>query len=303
MKTFWTVIALGVVLMGSTDQASGQLASSDATTSKRPRVSCADCHEQQVEAFGATKMGRLMLNAPRTDLERQGCRACHGDATAHEQSGGEDKQGMITFTRNDRTPVVTRNATCLQCHEKTARTMWIGSTHEQAQVACTSCHVVMTADVERGHMKKVDMVATCAQCHPQRRAQQMRASHMPVGEGKMDCASCHNPHGTPNEKLLIAPTVNDVCYSCHTEKRGPFLWEHAPVVESCANCHDSHGSNHEKMLKVAKPRLCQQCHDETRHPTTAQTTGGTRYVKNRQCVNCHINIHGSNHPSAPTFTR
>ena len=42
---------------------------------------------------------------------------------------------------------------------------------------------------------------------------------------------------------LKAASVNEQCYTCHTEKRGPFLWEHAPVRESCLNCHTPHGSN------------------------------------------------------------
>jgi DmsE family decaheme c-type cytochrome len=134
----------------------------------------------------------------------------------------------------------------------------------------------------------------------------MRFSHMPVGEGKMECTSCHSPHGSANEKLLIASSVNETCFSCHTEKRGPFLWEHAPVVENCANCHDSHGSNKEKMLKVARPRLCQQCHAGTGHPTQPRIVGrpsDVPFVFNRACSNCHFNIHGSNHPAGAFFTR
>jgi predicted CXXCH cytochrome family protein len=44
---------------------------------------------------------------------------------------------------------------------------------------------------------------------------------MPFKEGKLDCVSCHNPHGTASEKLLKANTVNDVCNSCHTEMAAP----------------------------------------------------------------------------------
>jgi predicted CXXCH cytochrome family protein len=80
---------------------------------------------------------------------------------------------------------------------------------------------------------------------------------------------------------------------------------HAPVNESCANCHDPHGSNHENMLKTAKPRLCQQCHIESRHPTSpyGRDTGSLKFVLGRQCLSCHANIHGSNHPSGFAFTR
>lgn len=113
----------------------------------------------------------------------------------------------------------------------------------------------------------------------------------------MTCSSCHNPHGTASEKLLKANSVNENCYSCHAEKRGPFLWEHAPVVESCSNCHEPHGTNHEKLLKIFRPRLCQSCHVVTRHRTEPFTRTNFR-VFNRSCANCHNGmIHGTNHPS------
>ena len=118
----------------------------------------------------------------------------------------------------------------------------------------------------------------------------------------MTCTSCHNPHGSVTENLLKANSVNKNCYTCHAEKRGPFLWEHPPVTENCTNCHEPHGSNHEKLLKISKPRLCQECHIETRHPTRPQDYR-TRFVFNRSCTNCHSEVHGSNHPSGRSFTR
>ncbi len=92
----------------------------------------------------------------------------------------------------------------------------------------------------------------------------LRSSHMPMREGKIVCTDCHNPHGSYSEKLLRANSVNENCYTCHAEKRGPFLWEHAPVRENCLNCHDPHGSINEYLLKslaaAAVPAL-PQCGD------------------------------------------
>ena len=101
----------------------------------------------------------------------------------------------------------------------------------------------------------------CLQCHQMRRAQLQRSSHMPYREGKVTCTSCHNPHGSPNPSQLIQSTVNENCYSCHAERRGPFLWEHPPVMENCANCHEPHGSSNPQLLKVRMPRVCDSCHD------------------------------------------
>lgn len=268
---------------------------------------CRGCHEDAFNTFGKTRMGRLFLKHPRDAWEQNACENCHGPGKAHvEAGGGKAIGGLISFAKDDPTPLEKQNAVCLRCHQRKARLFWEGSPHEMRDVGCTSCHVSMKDVSDRAGLAKPTVTELCSQCHLQKYAQQMRLSHMPLREGKMDCASCHNSHGTVTEKLVNANSVNEVCNKCHADKRGPFLWEHAPVVESCANCHDSHGSNHERMLKVPKVRICQQCHIESRHPThpyTSATAIESRYVVGRGCWTCHYNIHGSNHPSGFAFTR
>jgi DmsE family decaheme c-type cytochrome len=124
---------------------------------------------------------------------------------------------------------------------------------------------------------------------------------MPLREGKMVCTDCHNPHGSATAGLLRANSINDNCYKCHAEKRGPFLFEHAPVRENCLNCHDPHGSVNEYLLKVARPRLCSECHAAFGHglnsgPLVVQGIG-------RSCQNCHTEVHGTNSPSGPLLHR
>ena len=119
---------------------------------------------------------------------------------------------------------------------------------------------------------------TCFQCHKDRRAQMFRSSHMPMREGKMVCSDCHNPHGSTTEALLKKDSINDVCYTCHAEKRGPFLFEHAPVRENCLNCHDPHGSVNEFSLKLSRPRLCFECHQFGHGPTSRDQFGDSRWA-------------------------
>ena len=61
-----------------------------------------------------------------------------------------------------------------------------------------------------------------------------------VNEGVMQCADCHNPHGSfaPTWRMADRPRMvqqalgNETpCLKCHTDKRGPFVFEHR-VVES-----------------------------------------------------------------------
>jgi DmsE family decaheme c-type cytochrome len=281
---------------------------------------CQGCHEDAFNDFAKTRMGRLFLKHPRDTWEKQGCESCHGPGQAHvDAGGGKGVGGMISFAKDDPTPLARRNAICLRCHQGKARLFWEGSPHDNRNVGCTDCHMVMrdvlgpgSPGLPRQGLTKPDaglakptVYEVCRQCHLRQASQQMYNAHMPVREGKMDCSSCHNPHGTVTEKLLKANSLNDVCFQCHADKRGPFLWEHAPVVESCANCHSPHGSNHENMLVLPKPRVCQQCHIEARHPTSPQTTPPVpgEFVAFRACVTCHFNIHGSNHPSGYRFTR
>jgi predicted CXXCH cytochrome family protein len=92
----------------------------------------------------------------------------------------------------------------------------------------------------------------CATCHRVQVVKTERAvAHMPVREGKMSCSSCHNPHGSiSNVKALkVGSSIGESCMSCHTEMRGPMLWEHAPVRENCATCHDPDYPTQEQGLE------------------------------------------------------
>ena len=133
---------------------------------------------------------------------------------------------------------------------------------------------------------------------------------MPVREGALGCSSCHNVHGTGNVRLLKAgQSVTEFCVTCHAEKRGPFLWEHAPVTEDCLTCHDAHGTNNERMLKTKVPFLCQRCHVTSRHPPTVYdgfvlaTSASANRLVGTGCVVCHMQIHGSNAPSGKYLHR
>jgi len=114
-------------------------------------------------------------------------------------------------------------------------------------------------------------------------------------------------HGSAGPKLVKRDSINDTCYTCHAEKRGPFVHPHEPVAEDCSTCHNAHGTTVAAMLKARPPLLCQQCH--TPHAATGvglvpgQLTGATRgqnsvtIWQGRSCMNCHTQVHGSNNPS------
>ena len=260
---------------------------------------CLTCHAKSVAEFEKTLMGKI----GKTQKGKFECENCHGPGSAHVKAGGgRGVGGILSFGKDDPRSVEEKNGVCLACHQKGGRNYWAGSVHETRGVACTNCHTVMK-DVSRKRNLKTSVEAeTCYQCHQLKRAQMQYSSHMPVREGKLTCSNCHNPHGSITEKLIREASVNDNCYKCHAEKRGPLLWEHAPVRENCLNCHSPHGSNYENLLKVARPRICHECHSFA-HGTGGFGTPTTAYVLGKACGNCHSNIHGSNHPAGMFFLR
>lgn len=324
----WTVlISLAGMAWSQTEPAvSGKTGNGPAETQSSDYVGtevCITCHAEQNKSFEHTIMGNAMLLHAKTSQEKLGCEACHGPGKAHVDAGGGKDTIPVRFTKDSNTPVEDRNAACLSCHSKGNQMFWAGSPHQSRAMACTDCHQVhygsvaaryaalssLSSKESRYGQPPTEHVGTkmtqpelCLQCHQMRRAQLQRSSHMPYREGKVTCTSCHNPHGSPNPSQLIQATVNENCYSCHAERRGPFLWEHPPVMENCANCHDAHGSSNPQLLKVRMPRVCDSCHVTSRHPTQPQPLGSIKNF-NRGCTNCHSMIHGSNHPSGNAFLR
>ncbi|MBI2219951.1 MAG: DmsE family decaheme c-type cytochrome [Acidobacteria bacterium] len=264
---------------------------------------CARCHMKQLKAYREGPHGREWDE--RTPAASLGCETCHGPGQAHDDEPAEKGLLLRPFVK-----MSPREASefCLSCHNRGEHAQWQGSVHASRNVPCAGCHSIHDPKSTDGHLRGATIVATCARCHREKAAKLQRSAHMPVREGKMDCTSCHGPHGTTNVRLLKAGnTINESCLSCHAEKRGPFMWEHAPVRESCATCHDAHGSSNDRMLVAKAPMLCQRCHIVSRHPATiydrvALANRNNRLV-GRACVNCHPNLHGSNHPSGQYLER
>ena len=289
---------------------------------------CVSCHEDQNKRFLNTVMGKAFAK-PHTEDEKLGCEACHGPGKAHVEAGGDKAAIPVRFGKDSKNSVEELNHACFQCHKNGNRRFWSGSPHESRGMKCVDCHDGHAQRVARslgreaflperltdvGGLKK-SATEMCLDCHQLRKSQLQRSSHMPFREGKVTCMSCHNPHGTPNPAQLIQSTINENCYSCHAERRGPFLWSHQPVNENCDSCHEPHGSFNPQLLKARIPRLCQECHNEFAHGTGTYgyplgnvSAGGKQMgypgkTFNRGCANCHSKIHGTNAPSGTFFLR
>lgn len=295
------------------------LAGVDAQASK----ACIECHDEE-DLTDSSRHAHSHAKDPRTP----GCITCHGPSPTHVKKPDNAKERPrpdVTFGKKAHSPIATQNATCHGCHSKdTKRMLWAGSQHEQSDVACVTCHRNHT-NTDKA-LARATQTEVCYACHKEQRTQLMRPSRHPVPEGKMTCSDCHNVHGSAGPKLAKRDSTNDTCYSCHAEKRGPFVHPHEPATQDCASCHNPHGSTVAAMLKARPPLLCQQCH--TPHVAggvgavggqpgvlTPATPGGTaainaitggRNVVNmwqaRSCMNCHTQVHGTNNPSVTNPT-
>jgi len=289
-----------------------------ANYSRKGADTCLACHDEDsaVPILDIFKTPHAVKADKRTPFAQQQCESCHGPVGKHAKKRirkGQTRESMITFKPNSLIAVVERNRICSSCHKKIEKAHWQGSTHEVNEVACSDCHKIhVSKDPMLSNISQID---SCGSCHQSHKLASNRFSTHPLKYGQMGCSSCHDLHGSDNEKMLKNETANDTCFGCHAEKRGPFLWEHEPVSEDCGLCHSPHGSNQAGMLTQRAPFLCQNCHSSQGHPSLANDdsglierrfpplTTGSAFLLGKGCVNCHSKVHGSNHPSGSKLQR
>ncbi|MFZ2268743.1 MAG: DmsE family decaheme c-type cytochrome [Azonexus sp.] len=314
MKQWQRVLATGATILGLSLWVP---AHAEVDRSLKGDKVCTECHdENDNKAVLAIYKGKHGVKA---DGRTPGCQSCHGASEAHvktgpkkDEVGGKRAAVDITFGARSKLSSREQSEVCASCHKGDKRTHWNASQHDSADVSCVSCHTNHTHQDKV--LKKATQPQVCYTCHQEQRAEGRKLSHHPVGEGKVACSDCHNPHGSAGPKLLKKNTLNETCFTCHAEKRGPFLWEHQPVSEDCSSCHTPHGSNISPLLKSRAPFMCTECHDGPHNSKVpvAGNAGGTQNgftgvpsenYTGRACMNCHSMVHGSNHPAGALLHR
>ncbi|OGW53783.1 MAG: hypothetical protein A2Y81_11355 [Nitrospirae bacterium RBG_13_43_8] len=278
---------------------------------------CKECHFDLYSEYEKSIHNKKAISW--SPANREGCESCHGPGTEHIEKGGKGGVAIFGFTGQE--SARQRAARCLACHEETKTlAFWNMNRHSTEDVACNDCHSIHSAGGPE--LLKTAEPYVCFDCHRNIRAKTDKQSHHPIREGRMKCTDCHDPMGTfstlpmasysaydafGSNKMIKADAVNELCYKCHAEKRGPQVWTHPPVEESCLICHQVHGSNHSMLLDKRVPQLCQSCHDVEFSHVSAPYTKQSGFKGNapsnkfyaRSCLNCHTNIHGSNSRDFP----
>jgi DmsE family decaheme c-type cytochrome len=289
-------------VLGAAGQAKQQSHLKDAPPSPNASVNpsdyvgpetCTTCHAEESKKFDSNPHAKLALEHSGQGVT---CESCHGPGKAHVESGGDKTKILDLATANAKAA----DATCLGCHAG-AHPNFLRSPHAKADVSCLGCHTVHQAAPETV-LLKVKQPVLCFQCHTDIKPAFDMPFHHRVNEGLVKCSDCHDPHGTfGNNNLKSTADQNAICTKCHTETRGPFVYEHAAVkAEGCLGCHTPHGSQNARLLNMPNVNtLCNQCHSPVAAGTIHSMGAGSSELT--PCISCHTYIHGSN--INPAFLR
>jgi DmsE family decaheme c-type cytochrome len=266
-------------------------------------------HDKKQKDLAASTMGAQLSTL--SGMPLVDCETCHGPGSLAiegitEEKVQEDlKNGKETACNHEalidlkHMPAPALSLMCLKCHSANATFNlhnWNTSVHALNDVSCSDCHVIHAGpDLI---VRPRDTFEMCYKCHEDIRAEFSLPSHHPVPQQKLFCTDCHDTHGGSLDQHLRGDTIKEVCTRCHAEKEGPFIFEHADLMEDCLTCHGSHGTVNDNLLLYSEPFLCLQCHEGHR----VRTAGATSTTESKgafytRCTDCHSEIHGTDIPS------
>ena len=246
-------------------------------SSVKVRANHADC--QSCHRDAAAHLGDPMKAKPTKAIASETCLSCHATGKGHAKDANRmnfafsehnkagvqcsdchgihnskvSKQQNVGLTRVDRNSLL-----CATCHQDVLARFSMTSHHplKEGAISCTSCH-----QPHDGRQAALGgKTEQCAKCHQAVRGPFV-FEHPPAAE---DCGNCHNPHGTPNRRLLevAQPMLCLQCHSLPNNRHGQtgstsattagILAERVSgaVLRNCASCHGTiHGSAIDQHLR------------------------------------------------------
>jgi len=148
---------------------------------------------------------------------------------------------------------------CFRCHKEVESDFRKPFHHKvlEGGISCRDCHSGHgqrnTAEARRS---AEGLSALCARCHADKH-QPFVFEHLAITRSDEGCMTCHNPHGSVNNRMLVRSTVFQVCIQCHSEiglsadpSKGVFTHDLTnPRFQNCTVCHTQiHGSNTSRVF-------------------------------------------------------
>jgi predicted CXXCH cytochrome family protein len=209
--------------------------------------SCAQCHAEIVRDFATAAHARLTARGD--NAMHIGCEACHGPGSVHNESGGAHH----TIVNPEKSPEA-----CFRCHLEMRGRFSLPHHHPvpEGRLSCGDCHNPHKGQAAKGGgTALLSENENCQRCHMAQRGPFV-FEHEASREG---CLTCHDPHGTVNEKMLVQRNAT-LCLKCHFQQQttaGTIVIggrDHTSFLSrgTCwsAGCHEAvHGSQVNSSLR------------------------------------------------------
>lgn len=276
---------------------------------------CQSCHGPSTEHIKSSKnKPDLLFTGPRKASAQQqsdNCQNCHKGGGRNHWEGSKHNSNDVSCanchqvhrTAPDKVlSKVTQSEVCYNCHKTIRAQTHRISTHPIAEgkVACSDCHNTHGSAGPK-LMKEANVRDTCFTCHADK-----RGPFLHEHAGAMDdCMNCHTPHGATNYALLKSRQPW-LCQECHGDfaphPGGVYSGNNLPGGAQ-ANANQTGGLRPQmgSGATFLPPSPLNLANPVTSAPITSNA--GSPQLLTRSCVNCHSQVHGSNHPGGQRFTR
>lgn len=205
---------------------------------------CATCHEAESHEWMLSTHARISI--PMEGVQIEGCEMCHGPGSMHVDAGGGKGVKIINPSKDP--------AACYACHMDKKAEFMLPFHHpvQEGHMSCTDCHSPHGPEARPwSATSRADINEKCVTCHKEQQGPFVW-EHEAMDEG---CTSCHQVHGSVNDKMLVARDSN-LCLRCHTQTAFPTIGDrgHGAFLPrgTCfsGGCHVAvHGSNFDEHLR------------------------------------------------------
>lgn len=241
-------------------------------------LSCATCHGSG-EAADCDRCHETIYNPHPVNIkptmpvpgdlpvDKSGLMRCF---TCHKLHGGNKVDSYLRDTGSYHS----RRTFCFKCHEEGMAGM---NPHDarQGPSRCLFCHLADEGkSVWPSSKVRQPVAVTCRFCHGISDAGHARLMglQVPAGDasGRVNCATCHDPHGTASTIYDLRPEITGVLG--RTQESSP----HVASADKCRMCHtkpfaeEIRGAEQKLLYGGNVVMLCLSCHVTMRshHPTT-----------------------------------